>query len=277
MTSQISIITVTHNRPNYLENKALTSLLKQTTHDFKWIVINDGADLKTREVISNFYCKFEVEYREIEHPKTGFGLCKGRNLGLSIATTPLVTYLDDDNCLESSFIEEMIELFDNNQNLKFVIPQQDRKREVWQQGKKIKESKAFISPKIGTGLEELVTHQQLFDSNGFTHRRESAPRWNENYRIYCDYEYFLQCIELWGEEAFKINQKVLVEYIQSNQGVIGQSNLENWVEELESILFGHQSYSVLEENLGYKAKLELIREKYFKKAQEFNIPAAFKV
>ena len=154
MTSKISIITVTHNRANCLKEQALSSLLKQTVHDFNWIVINDGGDSKTKEIIFNLDSKLKVEYREIEHPKTGFGLCKGRNLGLEIATTPLITYLDDDNCLESSFIEEMVELFDNNQNLKFVIPQQDRKREVWQQGKKIKESKASGASRITiTGID----------------------------------------------------------------------------------------------------------------------------
>lgn len=274
MNQSISIITVTHNRANCLKEKALSSLLAQTRQDMTWIVINDGGDLKTRDLISNLTPEFKVKYREIERPFNSFGLCKGRNLGFKIATTPLVAYLDDDNFLKPSFVKEMVEFFSSNKTLKFSIPLQNRRREVWQQGKKVKESKEFVSPEVGTGLKELVTHQQLFDSNGLTHYRESAPQWNENYRIYCDYEYFLQCINQWGEEAFEINQRVLVEYIQTNQGIIGQSNLKDWALELGKIIKYNNDYSVLRDNATWLTEITKLSQKYAQKSQG---PTAFKV
>lgn len=274
MPQSLSIITVTRNRAGLLKEKALSSLLKQTSRDFEWIVINDGGDTNTNEVILNLNTQFRIVYREMKHPTQGFGLCWGRNLGLLLATSSLVTYLDDDNSFKPSFVEETLKFFASYPSIKLSMPRQERIREVWQQGKKVKTSKKFISPETGTELEELVTHQQLFDSNGFTHYLQQAPVWNPNYRIYCDYEYFLQCLSNWGQFAFRLNPRVLVEYIQTNQGVIGQSNLKDWALELLEIFKSKRDYSILRNNPDWVTQIARLHQRYHQKSQ---LPAAFEV
>ena len=78
--------------------------------------------------------------------------------------------------------------------------------------------------------------RELFDSNGFVHCRQDAPRWNPHYKVFADYYYFLQCLKVWKPEGFKLNPLVLVDYVQTSDGVIGQSSYGDWSGELESIL-----------------------------------------
>ncbi|PSB59584.1 glycosyltransferase family 2 protein [Chamaesiphon polymorphus] len=47
---KISIITVTRSRPQLLA-RAIGSLKAQTSQDFEWIVVNDGEDTATEQIV----------------------------------------------------------------------------------------------------------------------------------------------------------------------------------------------------------------------------------
>ena len=275
--NKISIVTVTRNRPQLLKNKALASLLGQTSLDFEWIVINDGGDLPTRNLIEQTSTNFSLTYREIDRPNRGFALCHGRNLGIKLAKNNLITYLDDDNALAADFVAAMNDFMAANSQALFAIPQQKRSRQVWQNGDIVVRGQTFISPKFDSTIADLVCHRELIDSNGFTHKRESAPIWNPNYRIYCDYEYFLQCLSLWGEDRFYLNSQPLVEYIQSNRGIIGQSNYGDWARELKQILDNAGNYQILIDRSQYLECLRSMQNKYSQKYRnQVDIPAFVK-
>ena len=274
--NQISIITVTRNRAELLARRALVSLQQQTIEDFEWIVINDGGDTATRKLIESVKSdlNFELIYREMPHLNEGFALCHGRNLGISLAKNELVTYLDDDNALYPDFVASMTSFMTANPQLKLALPLQKRSRQVWQNGTMVVQGRTFISPASDSNINDLICHRELVDSNGLTHILADAPRWNKSHRIYCDYEYFLQCLSLWGSASFEVNPNLLVEYIQSNQGIIGQSDYGSWAMELKQIVTNHKSYPILFSNPEYKEALELLSDKYEKKhKKKLNIPA----
>lgn len=281
--SKISIITVTRNRAFLLKTKALASLQQQTNLSFEWIVINDGADLETKELIEQVEASFNFNftYREMPHPKIGFALCHGRNLGIELAQNELVVYLDDDNALYPNFTAQMTDFMKANPEIRFALPLQKRNRQVWHNGAVVSQGKDFISPKANSSIDDLICHRELFDSNGFTHYRIEAPLWNPNYRVYCDYEYFLQCLSSWicdrvanVQQRFAINPLPLVEYIQSNQGIIGQSDYESWANELRQILANYQDYQLLVNNPEYLQSLKSLKDKYLKKyCSGLNLPA----
>jgi glycosyltransferase involved in cell wall biosynthesis len=241
----ISIVTATHSRPEALVSKAIPSILEQTDQSFEWIVINDGADPLTRQIIQQLQPKFEIIYLEIEHPKQGFGLAHARNHGLQKATGEIVCYLDDDNALAPTYIEEIKSFFQTNPQTACAMVQQSRHRDIYQNGQLIRQGQKFISPKTNTSVAELIRHQQLFDSNGFAHRRSGAPGWNPDYRIFVDYEYFLRCLESWGTESFALYESVLVDYVQSSEGIIGRSKYGEWAEEIDRLCANVQKYPIL--------------------------------
>jgi GT2 family glycosyltransferase len=58
---KVSIITVTRLRPQLL-SQAIESLNAQSSQDFEWIIVNDGEDIATRELISNSQIDFTHTY-----------------------------------------------------------------------------------------------------------------------------------------------------------------------------------------------------------------------
>lgn len=229
---KLSVITATHHRSHLLKTRALPSVLNQSDSEFEWIVINDGRDLQTRELIQ----PFPVVYREMDHPDTGFGLCAARNLGLLIATGEIVAYLDDDNAIAPSFVAEIKAFFQQNPHIRCCMVQQHRRRNIIQNGQLIKQGEPFISPASSSTAKDLIQHKALFDSNGFAHFRENAPSWNPEYKVFADYEYFLQCIDRWGSDRFSILPTILVDYVQTSEGVIGRSTYSEWARELSNLL-----------------------------------------
>jgi glycosyltransferase involved in cell wall biosynthesis len=273
---KLSIITSTYNRPQQLIFSAAESLQRQKCNDFEWIVINDGRDRETKDRIERLSTNFQITYAEMEHPQTGFGLCHGRNLGLKLANGKLVSYCDDDNQFKPEAVARIIEFLESHPQIKFIMPLQQRRRDVVESGKAILKGKPFVSPLSTTTVRDLIEQKQLFDSNGFTHYRDRAPNWNPNHRIYCDYEYFLQCLNVWDEGSFALLPQVLVDYVQTNDGVIGRSNYFEWAVELERIIENAHNYSILKSNPQYIETLQQLQQKFSAKQQKNNVPEAFK-
>jgi glycosyltransferase involved in cell wall biosynthesis len=188
---------------------------------------------------------FRWVYQEITHSSQGFGLCHARNVGLELASGELVAYLDDDNSLQPHFVAAMIEVFETQRSTRCCLPQQWRRRDVLKHGEVIRSGTPFISPSDRCTVKALIQQQELFDSNGFTHYRDNCPQWNPDYRVFADYEYFLQSLGYWGSETFQIYSQVLVNYVQRSNGVIGQSNYQDWVSELALLSQQQARYSCL--------------------------------
>jgi glycosyltransferase involved in cell wall biosynthesis len=244
---KLSLITATHQRSELLASRALPSILVQTCYDFEWVVVNDGGDRSTRALIEGLDLPFPVIYQEMSHPTQGFGLCYARNLGLDMAAGDRVAYLDDDNALEPEFVAAMIQLFEEKPSLQCCFPQQLRRRDVIKDGVIVRQGKPFVSPSDHCVPSALIQQKELFDSNGFTHYRQGCPRWNPAYRIFADYEYFLQSLSLWGIDSFQVYSQVLVNYVQTSDGIIGQSGYEEWANEMAAIVNQSEQYSILGE------------------------------
>jgi glycosyltransferase involved in cell wall biosynthesis len=155
MMPKLSIITVTRTRPHLLLN-AIESLRSQTCQDFEWIVINDGVDIPTRNLVHNHPLSFYT-YLEMAHPAKGFGLSIGRNRGLVVAEGEIVTYLDDDNTFKPNFVAETIAFFDTHPQMNYSMPIQQRRREVLRDGVVVKRGKEFFSPTPDCKVDELMT------------------------------------------------------------------------------------------------------------------------
>jgi glycosyltransferase involved in cell wall biosynthesis len=239
---KISVITATRDRADILENHALSSLLSQTDPDFEWVLVNDGADPLTCQLVETLSSRFQITYLETMYPADGFRLAHARNKGLQAATGDIVCYLDDDNSFEPNYTREIRAFFRSNPHLAFVMAQQSRHRDVYRDGCLVRQGKTFVSPVKEASTQDLVLHRQLFDSNGFAHLRRDAPEWNPAYRIFIDYEYFLQCLNAWGDTSFGILQSVLVNYVQSSEGIIGKSTYRDWAEEIDRLCVNGTDY-----------------------------------
>lgn len=156
--------------------------MRQTHFDFEWIVVNDGGDSATRDLIAQTQLPCSVRYLEMPHPESGFGLCHARNLGLASATGELVAYLDDDNAIAPEFVAATLQFFDQHPTVMCSMTQQWRWRDQVEGNRLIRSGVPFVSPSATATINDLLTQRELFDSNGFTHRRQNTQQWNPNYR-----------------------------------------------------------------------------------------------
>ncbi len=256
----LSLVTATHKRPDKLKQVLLPSILAQTKKDFEWVVINDGGDRETKEIITTTNTLIEIKYLETTH----IGLCAARNLGLKNVTGDFVGFIDDDNSIYKNYVEKMMLFFQHNSQISMAMPIQDRRRDIYQDGVLLKCGKNFIAPLPGSSNEDFIQGRALFDSNGFIHKRNDNLRFNEQILIMSDYEYLLRCFSEFGLGSFLIYNEHLVEYIQTNEGIIGQSNYQQWLDELEYIWNNRAEYkifSLVEVNLWMPQKIEDLKAK----------------
>ena len=99
--SRVSVIIPTYNRADYLA-EALRSVLGQTRKPFEVIVVDDGSEDHTTQVVRAF--EPDVRFFRQDHA----GVSAARNLGLDAARGDVIAWLDADDLWEPDFLETMI-------------------------------------------------------------------------------------------------------------------------------------------------------------------------
>jgi glycosyltransferase involved in cell wall biosynthesis len=114
----VSVIISTYNRPQFLQ-RAVDSVLNQTFKEFEIIVIDDNSDQLPNLVLE----KGENRVVPIRMPfHTGFWI-RPRNVGIMIARSQYLCFLDDDNVYLPNHIEL---LYSNIKDDQFDMVYSDR-------------------------------------------------------------------------------------------------------------------------------------------------------
>ena len=104
---KISIIVPVYNVEKYID-KCLKSLVHQTLQDIEIIIVNDGTQDKSEEIIEKYVRGNQNKIKYYE--KSNGGLSSARNYGLEYATGEYIAFLDSDDYVESNMYEEMYNL-----------------------------------------------------------------------------------------------------------------------------------------------------------------------
>lgn len=108
---EISMIMPLFNKERYLSD-ALESVMAQTFSDFELIIIDDGSDDHGLE-IAKAYAERDTRFRvySIENQ----GVSHARNMGMACAEGKYITFMDADDTIHPSFIENMYTCLLKNQ------------------------------------------------------------------------------------------------------------------------------------------------------------------
>lgn len=120
MDSLVSIIIPTYNRSHFISD-TLNSVLNQTFTNWECLIIDDGSTDNTIEIAKSFIVKdsrFYIVNRPPNKPK-GANAC--RNYGFKLSKGNYVLFLDSDDILKDTCLENRINAFKATQNLDFVI------------------------------------------------------------------------------------------------------------------------------------------------------------
>lgn len=88
----ISVVMPAYNAEHYIA-EAIDSILNQTYSDFELIIVNDGSQDKTEEIVLS-YSDDRIKYLKNE---TNLGICKTLNKGINVAKGRYIARMDSDD------------------------------------------------------------------------------------------------------------------------------------------------------------------------------------
>ena len=97
---KVSVIICVYNQP--LVKEAIESVLAQSYPDYELIIIDDGSEDETQEVLSSYQA-----YARIFH-QPNQGIAQARNQGLVLAQGEYIAFLDADDLWLPDYLKEMV-------------------------------------------------------------------------------------------------------------------------------------------------------------------------
>lgn len=99
---ELTILTPTFNRRERL-CKLYNSLQKQTCKEFEWLIVDDGSNDNTKELVNKWMKKKDVKVRYIY--KENGGKHTALNLGIKIVESELIFIVDSDDWLSEDAVD----------------------------------------------------------------------------------------------------------------------------------------------------------------------------
>ena len=100
---KVSVIIATYNRCEYIA-KAIECILSQTWKNLELIIIDDGSDDRTEDIVRSF-CDERIVYVKNENNK---GISYSRNKGVETASGRYIVFQDDDDYCRLDKIEKQV-------------------------------------------------------------------------------------------------------------------------------------------------------------------------
>ena len=107
---KITVVTPTYNRANLLQ-KAMKSILEQTLEDWEYIIVDDGSNDGTEEVVKELTDE-RIQYIKFDQNR---GANAARNRGIQEACGEFVSFLDSDDILEPNHLEQVASVLDSSE------------------------------------------------------------------------------------------------------------------------------------------------------------------
>lgn len=258
MKDLVSIIIPTYNRAHLLQH-TLDSVREQTYSNWECLVIDDGSEDKTEEILHELSKKDSrfIYLKRPEDRKKGAACC--RNIGLENCKGSYIQYLDSDDLIASNKLEVHVSTLENMDELTLATCKWGRFYS--------KRDEIIIHDKMPTYFStdhpiELLnifgnTSSYLPVHSFFTTQAlsQKAGKWNENLSNNDDGEYFTRIIL--NSSTIQFSNKTWVLYRAGANNRV--SNLEKR-EQVKSYIRG---WKIIEEFIkSYSAKKEHTLIKY---------------
>lgn len=229
----VSIIIPVFNAERYL-NATLASVLNQTYKNWECIIIDDNSSDNSRQIAQNFCNIYPEKFHLLTNPRKG--ACAARNEGLRVAKGEYIQFLDADDLLSETKIENQINALGNKDGFtvancawSFIF---NTKEDYKKQHQNINKDytnpyKWLIDSWNGEGMSQTatwLTHRDLI---------RIAGAWDEELLINQDGEFF--CRVLLNAKRIVFVEDCMVYYRQSNpKSISKQKSFEVFQSQLNS-------------------------------------------
>lgn len=112
----ISVIIPTHNRAEILP-QAIDSVINQFTTDWELIIVDDGSEDNTKEVVEGYLADIRLHYIYQENK----GVSAARNAGVRIAKGEYIIFLDSDDYVRPQWLKEFTSVIMKGDSIDCVV------------------------------------------------------------------------------------------------------------------------------------------------------------
>lgn len=111
----ISIIVPVYNSDKYL-SRCLDSVLQQTYHNYEVIIINDGSNDNSQEIIDRYVAK-DNRFRSFIQNNSGQAIA--RNKGVEMSRGDYIVFVDSDDSVEPNYLQNLSKIIELGLDLGF--------------------------------------------------------------------------------------------------------------------------------------------------------------
>jgi glycosyltransferase involved in cell wall biosynthesis len=187
----VSVIIPVHNGEKTIR-ETIESVLKQTCSDFELLVINDGSQDSTLELVSSFQ-----DERLKVFSYSNAGLAATRNRGIDRARGEYISFIDADDLWTPNKLESQLKALQENLEAAVAYSWTDYINELGQslnQGSYMKVNgdvyaKLLLIDFIASGSNPLIRRQALTEVGGFDESLSTAADWDMWLRLAARYHF----------------------------------------------------------------------------------------
>ena len=242
MTNLISVVVTCYNHENYIE-QCLRSIFKQTYRNIELIVLDDGSTDNSSEIIQEVLKEspFVTTFESHEN----IGVVRTRNKGLNLLNGDYFLFVDSDDFLDETYVEELYECAINRQaDIVYCDLFNFEKNEVYLKAQEFEIHSILVSNYISNCslVKKAILKGTYYDETLSGKKLE-------------DYDFFLNLIINNGAKAVyqpnaKLNYRVFEKDSISKRDSV-RYHYEIYLEVLEKYLdkLPHEIYQAVSENL----------------------------
>ena len=242
MTNLISVVVTCYNHENYIE-QCLRSIFKQTYRNIELIVLDDGSTDNSSEIIQEVLKEspFVTTFESHEN----IGVVRTRNKGLNLLNGDYFLFVDSDDFLDETYVEELYECAINRQaDIVYCDLFNFEKNEVYLKAQEFGIHSILVSNYISNCslVKKTILKGTYYDETLSGKKLE-------------DYDFFLNLIINNGAKAVyqpnaKLNYRVFEKDSISKRDSV-RYHFEIYLEVLEKYLdkLPHEIYQAVSENL----------------------------
>ena len=179
----VSIITATKNYARFLP-EAIESILSQSVTDWELIVVDDGSNDDTANVIAPYLHDKRIRYLRSDQ----LGQSRAKNLGIAMSQGKFIAFLDADDAWEPTKLEKQLPLFRDEVGVVFA-----RRSMIDETGTSLPPRNESDPPR-GRVLNELFVQNFVCFSSAIVRRSlfDQIGRFDESLDLAIDYDLWLR-------------------------------------------------------------------------------------
>lgn len=246
----------TKNR-GYCIWKSIISIQEQTYKDWELIIVDGESTDNTLDVVHEFSDDSRIK---VVTNKNDTGVASARNRGIKESLGDYIGYLDSDDTVLPSWLEEIEKHLISN-SIQLIMPNKHFVMKLVDENNKT--TKIFIDKPLYDSPPTINTITNLevpSDTNGMVHSKSiitSAGQWNEKLKLYEDYEFLVRILDKFPN-SLKFVNRILVEYTRTygKDGLCGKAQYKDLVDSLNAVYKLHNKKDILKDITWYPSTIE---------------------